>query len=236
MMKAKFFGTIKYFLISAGILFTLFILLAFTSLPFWMRYHLATAVPQLKGTQKPAYIVMLGAGGMPEGENLVRLYHTAAVARTYPAARVILSLPGDTADSLSAVSLLKKELILHKIPGGRIILENRGNNTRNEVLDIRKMMGDTAKSILVVTSPEHVYRAVKCFRKAGFRHVFGHPAFEKTLPAGLLTGSREKGTAAVPEIGDSIQIRYRFWAYLHCEITVLREYVAITYYWLKGWI
>jgi uncharacterized SAM-binding protein YcdF (DUF218 family) len=235
-MKATVFRIIKYFLISAGILFTLFILLAFTSLPFWMCYHLATAGKQPEGSQKPAYIVMLGAGGMPEGENMVRLYHTAEVAKTYPVARVILSLPGDTTDSLSAVSLLKKELILHKIRGGRIILENRGNNTRNEVLNIRKMISDTAKSIMVVTSPEHVYRAVKCFRKAGFRHVFGHPAFEKTLPAGLLTGNREKGTEAVPEIGDSIQIRYRVWAYLHCEITVLREYVAITYYRLKGWI
>jgi uncharacterized SAM-binding protein YcdF (DUF218 family) len=235
-MKATVSRTIKYFLISAGFLFVVFILLALTSLPFWMRYHLATAVPQLKETQKPAYIVMLGAGGMPEGENLVRLYHTAMVAKAYSSARIVLSLPGDTTDSLSAVSLLKKELVLHKIRGGRILLENRGNNTRNEVLRIAKIINDTAKSILLVTSPEHVYRAVKCFRKAGFRRVFGHPAFEKTLPAGLLTGSRENGTEAVPEIGDSIQIRYRFWAYLHCEITVLREYVAITYYWLKGWI
>ncbi len=33
-----------------------------------------------------------------------------------------------------------------------------------------------------------------------------------------------------------LAIRYNFWNYLKLEITVLREYMAITWYWLRGWI
>ena len=235
-MKAKILRIIKYFFFATGTFLIVCLILAFTSLPFWMRYHLGTAVPQIKN-QKPDYIVMLGAGGIPEGKNMVRLYHTAKISKEFPKAHIIIALPGDTTDTLSSISLMKKELLIRNISKQRITSENIGNNTHNEVLSIKKIIGDTTKKILVVTSPEHLYRSVKCFQKAGFRNVFGHPAFERTLETDLLLGNTENGeTEAIPEIGDNIQIRYRVWVYLQYEIMVFREYLAIAYYWIKGWI
>ena len=209
--------------------------MAFTSLPFWMRYHLGTNVPVLN--KKPDYIIMLGAGGIPEGKNLVRLFHTAEMAKKYPDAKIIVSLPGDTLDSNSSISLMKQELVIRGVEPDRVRMEAVGNNTHNEVLEIKKMIPDSTSCLLIVTSPEHLYRSVKCFQKEGFLNIGGHAAFERTLEIDLLMGNELKGIdEAIPEIGDNIQIRYRFWNHLQFEVIVFREYVAIAYYWLKGWI
>ena len=235
MMKKLLFKILRISAVSLGIIFFIFLMMAFTSLPFWMRYHLGTVVPALH--KSPDYIIMLGGGGIPEGKSLVRLFHTAEVAKKYSDAKIIVSLPGDTLDSTSSISLMKRELVIRGISGKRIQMECVGNNTRNEVLEIKKMIQDTSVSILIITSPEHLYRSVKCFHKIGFINVSGHAAFERTLETKLLVGSSLTGTnEAIPEIGDNIQIRYRFWNHLQYEVIVFREYVAISYYWLKGWI
>jgi len=200
-----------------------------------MRYHLGTDVPILN--HSPDYIVMLGAGGMPEGRNMVRLYHTANISKKYPDAKIIISLPGDTLDSLSSIMLMKKELIMRGVNKNRILIENIGNNTRNEVLQIKKMIVDTAASLLIVTSPEHLYRSVKCFQKVGFSNIGGYAAFERSLDDELLIGDMKSGELeAIPEIDDSLILRYTFWNHLQYEVIVFREYAAITYYKLKGWI
>ena len=92
-------------------------------------------------------------------------------------------------------------------------------------------------SILLVTSPEHLYRSVLTFKKAGFLKVDGIPAFEKDIEtdlsfrAGLLGGK-----SYVPDVGGNVVLRYKFWNYLEYELEIIREYVAIGYYWLMGWI
>lgn len=234
-MKQRLLKILRILTIVSGSFFIVLLILAFTSLPFWMRYRLGTAVPQI--TNSPDYIVMLGAGGMPEGRNMVRLFHTATMAKQYPDAKIIISLPGDTTDSLSSIMLMKKELTIRGVEKNRILIENIGNNTRNEVLQIQKMILDTAASLLIVTSPEHLYRSVKCFQKVGFSNIAGHAAFERTLDDDLLIGDMQAGEQeAIPEIGDNLSLRYTFWNHLQYEVAVFREYIAIVYYKLKGWI
>lgn len=234
-MKQRLLKILRILTIVLGSSFIVLLILAFTSLPFWMRYRLGTAVPSL--TKAPDYIIMLGGGGIPEGKSMVRLYHTAELAKEFLDAKIFVSLPGDTLDTTSSISLMKRELVIRGVSGNRIQMECVGNNTRNEVLQIRKMIPDSCATLLIVTSPEHLYRSVKCFQKVGFFNVSGHAAFARTLEANLLIGNNLTGTdEAIPEIGDNIQIRYRFWNHLQYEVIVFREYVAITYYWLKGWI
>jgi uncharacterized SAM-binding protein YcdF (DUF218 family) len=92
-------------------------------------------------------------------------------------------------------------------------------------------------SILIVTSPEHLYRAVLTFKKAGFIKVDGVPAFEKTIESDLSFNSRKLGAKTwVPDVGRNITIRYQFWLHLEYELLVLREYFALAYYKLQGWI
>lgn len=234
-IKDIFFKTSKILLITMGSLFLCMVVIAFTSLPFSMRYNLGTTVPKL--IEKPEYIVMLGGGGIPEGSSMVRLYHTAVQAKLFPMAKVIVALPGDTSKTTSSIRLMKHELIIRGINGSRIQMENNGTNTHNEVLEITKIINDSTAKILVITSPEHLYRSVKCFQKAGFKYISGHAAFEKVLDVGLLIGNDKFETnKAIPELNDNITMRYRFWNYLQYEIIVFREYIAITYYKLKGWI
>ncbi|MCD6366031.1 MAG: YdcF family protein [Bacteroidales bacterium] len=234
-MKKLLFKILRIFTVLLGAIFFVFLIIAFTSLPFWMRYHLGTNVPTLSGD--PDYIIMLGGGGIPEGKSLVRLFYTAEMAKEYPDATVIVSLPGDTLDNNSSISLMKQELIIRGVKTDRIRMECVGNNTRNEVVAIKKMVPDSSYRLLIITSPEHLYRSVKCFQKVGFINIGGYAAFERTLEADLLMGNETIGTGeAIPEIGDNIQLRYRFWNHLQFEVIVFREYVAIAYYWLKGWI
>jgi hypothetical protein len=44
------------------------------------------------------------------------------------------------------------------------------------------------------------------------------------------------GNRIVPAVDESILLRYKFWTYLQYEVSILREYTALFYYKLKGWI
>ena len=44
------------------------------------------------------------------------------------------------------------------------------------------------------------------------------------------------GNTTVPNIGKNTKIRYQFWTHLKYQTIVYREYTAIAFYKLKGWI
>jgi hypothetical protein len=91
---------------------------------------------------------------------------------------------------------------------------------------------------LLVTSPEHTRRAVKCFKKAGFKNVDALPCFENAIEADLFFDDDNLGDdkLLVPDIGGHTSVRYQFWNHLKYEILIGREMVATTYYKLRGWI
>jgi len=213
-------------------------LFSFTTLPFWAYYWLGTS--ESKITEKPDYIIMLGGGGMPSESNLMRAYYTYYAAKESPESKIIISIPGDTANAKSAVRLVANELIQKGIDSKRILFENTGTNTRMEGLCVEKMIGadKLTKSFLIVTSPEHMRRSVKVFRKIGFKRINALPAFEHALEASLIFRDRELGGRKIiaPEIGGSITVRYQFWNHLKYEILVARELTALGYYKLRGWI
>ena len=136
---------------------------------------------------------------------------------------------------------MKKELILRGISPERILLEDSGTNTRAEALNVLKIVSNIEyrkkSSILLVTSPEHLYRAVLTFKKAGFLKVDGVPAFEKSIEADLTFNARKLGARSwVPDVGRNITIRYQFWIQMDYEFLVLRESIALLYYKVQGWI
>jgi uncharacterized SAM-binding protein YcdF (DUF218 family) len=241
---------LKLFMISLGGIFAVSIILAFTSAPFWMWYDLS--VSKAGVNRPPEYIVVLGGGGMPSESGLMRCWYAAKMANYFTRAKVIIALPGNTRDSLSSVNRMKKELIFRGVEPERIILEDSGTNTRAEALNILKICtkhnvqctnnnfaGSSKKlpSILLVSSPEHIYRAVLTFKKAGFLKVDGVPAFEEAIESDLsFTGRRLGGRRWVPDIGNNITLRYQFWTQLHYEELILREVFALGYYWIQGWI
>jgi uncharacterized SAM-binding protein YcdF (DUF218 family) len=241
MVKKKlnlFLSISRNFLIGLGLFLFVSICLSFTTLPFWAYYWLGTSESKITG--KPDYIVMLGGGGMPSESNLMRAYYVFKAAQQSPESRIIISVPGDTTNIRSAVRLVADELVLKGIDRKRILFESVGTNTRMEGLCVEKMVGQnkTTKSFLIVTSPEHMRRSVKVFRKIGFVRINALPAFESALEADLIFKDDELGgrKIPIPNIGGSITVRYQFWNHLKYEILIVREMTALCYYWLRGWI
>lgn len=213
------------------------VIYAFTSGPFWQYYHLGTKNSDF--IFAPDYIVLLGGSGMPSESNLIRAYYAAKIGKEYPALPMIIALPGDTTEPSSAVIQLADELIHRGIETDRIMFEPDGINTRSQAMSILKMVMDTSVNIkiVIVTSPEHMRRSLLCFRKAGFRYVGGYPAFEYAIESDI-TAKKDDfgGRRFVPDVSNSISLRYRLWVHLKYEIIVFREYIALAYYKLKGWI
>jgi len=249
----KLMSVIKGVLITIGNLAAVIIILAFTSAPFWIWYHLGT---KKSGVNRPPdFIVLLGGGGMPSESGLMRTWYTARVANYFTRAKVIIALPGDTADSISAVKMMKNELVLRGIAPERILFEDSGTNTRSQALNIYKRITNIEyritnhernqkssivnpqSSILIVTSPEHLFRAVLTFKKAGFLKVDGVPAFEQAIESDIsFNASKLGGRKFIPDVGNSLTLRYQFWTQMNYELLILREWAALGYYKLKGWI
>ncbi|NOX46383.1 MAG: YdcF family protein [Chlorobi bacterium] len=229
-MKRAIVKIVKWFFCLGGVLAFVLLLLSFTDIPYYAYHGLGIVNSELKGN--PDVIVIPGGSGMPCADGLIRTYYGAIAANHFPDARIIIALPYDTGvDSLLQLNLMARELILKGVDSTRIAFEPLGFNTWSQAINIGKMpeVDKSDLSILIVTSPEHVYRAVKTYEKAGFPRVFSMAAFEKPIDEEKL-GSKGKMK------GLNLSVRYNMWSYLNYELLVLKEYVAIVYYKLKGWI
>jgi uncharacterized SAM-binding protein YcdF (DUF218 family) len=231
----KIFGLIRKILILAGLFFLLMIIVAFTSLPFWGYHWLGTSKSDIKWN--PEVIVLLGGGGMPSESNLMRGWFVASAARDCPDSKVFIVMPGDTTDEKSTPARLKSELIIRGVNAENISFEPNGTNTRSQALECLRQF-DKQTSILLITSPEHMRRAVLCFRKIGFEKVNALPAFENAAEADFSFIDKELGgrQTMIPDVGSNTQVRYQVWTHLKYEILIAREIIAIGYYWLRGWI
>ncbi len=242
MAKPKIFNFIRILLrtvlICFGVLFLVILVLSFTTLPYWGYYWLGTSKSKI--TEKPDYIVLLGGGGMPSESSLMRIYFVHRAAVESPQSRIIISIPGNPEDSTSTARLVAAELVIKGIDRPRILYEQIGTNTRSEALQLQNFNAEklTEKSILLVTSPEHMRRAVLVFRKAGFTRVSALPAFENAIEANLFFDDDQLGgnKSLVPDVGGNTSVRYQFWNHLKYEILIAREMAALGYYKLRGWI
>lgn len=215
---------------SIGVIFLLMMVLAFTSAPFYWYYNLGKSPNEEMKIEQPTHVVMFGGAGMPSEDNLIRLYHTAALARHFDVP-VLLVHPEDSLCQAEMTRLLRQ--------GGvdSILYMTEGANTRSQALGLMDAYPELAEEqFLVVTSPEHVRRTVKCLNKVGFQDVIGIAAYPATVDFDLsLSNKKLGGNDVIPSV-ESVKMRYTFFNYLKLEITCLREYFALAYYRIKGWI
>lgn len=186
----------------------------------WARW---LAAPEYALERDPAYIVVLGGGGIPSKSGFVRTWHAADAAMEYEDAMVIVSLPADGDPEEASVGRMKQELILRGISEERILMETRGLNTHEQAINIRAMLGEEAlaEPVLVVTSSYHIRRSVLCFRKAGFQEIG-------------VRGAVSIGAEA--DFGRWIFLRYGIWQALSDQPVYVREMVALAAYRVRGWI
>ncbi len=225
---------LKGTLIALGSLFLVMLVLALTSAPYYMHYALGKDPNRSHDTTEfiPDYVVMFGGAGMPSESNLIRLYYTSQYATHYNIP-VVIAHPEDSICQTEMARMLTQSGVKPK----DIHFMTEGTNTRSQVLELGKTYPHLVNSkLLVITSPEHMRRTVKCLNKAGFAQVRGMAAREATVDFNLSLRRQDlKGNKAIPSV-ESPTVRYNFWNYLQLEIICFREYAALTYYKLKGWI
>ena len=224
---------VKGTMIALGVLFLLMLILALTPAPFYMHYALGNDPhEEQEAAFSPDHVVMFGGAGMPSESNLMRLYYTGRLATHFHIPVVIVH----PKDSLCQ-SEMARMLMQDGVAPDDIAFMTEGTNTRSQVLELAEAFPNLVDGhLLVVTSPEHIRRTVKCLNKAGFTHVRGMAAREATVDFDLsLRKQNLKGNESIPSV-ESTNLRYTFWNYFQLEIVCLREYAALAYYKVKGWI
>ncbi len=227
----KILLSLRYIFIALGALAALFVVLSFTDIPYHAYHNLGTKNAGM--SVPPDYIVVMGAGGMPSPEGLMRCDYAAETAKIYPKAKVIIAMPTDPAYfRISHPYKMFKQIERYGVDSSRFLFQIKGMNTRQQAQEIAAgFPGHDTLSVMIVTSPQHLYRSVKVFEKTGFGTVGGLASFERAIEEkNLISGDSPKDEIS------NLNLRYNMWNYMKYQITVMREYAAITYYWLKGWI
>ena len=237
-VKMKLLKFLKVFMFTLGGIFLFVLVFAFTTGPFWMVYWLGTSVSECHF--KPENIIIMGGSGMPSESALMRIYFAADLAKKYPTSNVYVSQP--SAEGIKMVDTdayrMKQELQMKGIDSSRIFLEVEGKNTREEAMNVLKINPlIKTQNCVIVTSPEHMRRSILTFRKIGFQSLGGLPTFNISSPVDLLYKDKTLGGRDIPlpEVGESIQLRYQFWNHLQYQVISYREFVALFWYRIRGW-
>ena len=223
----------RWLFILCGVFAFLLFVLSLTDVPYYAYRNLSMESESLDSS--PDIIIVLGGSGMPSPDGLIRCYYAAKSAAQFQQAKVIIALPYATGkDSMSQLNLMAHEFHIRGIDSSRISFEPMGFNTHSQAVNIAQIVGveKSSKSVLLVSSPEHLYRAIKTFRKQGFSHIGAVPAFDNPVDEAKIKDTNLSKDTRVK----NLTLRYNLWSYLNYELLVLREYCAISYYKIKGWI
>ncbi len=230
---------VRVVLVVWGLIAFIPIVLAFTSYPGRIYGWFATDPARLRNG--PEYIVLLGGAGIPSESGLIRTYYAAEQARKHLAAIVIVALPSDMKNQDSDIVRMRDELQMRGVSSDRIRFESKGRNTREQALEVARLLGDqfADRPVLIVTSPFHMKRSLLSFRKVGFRNVAGASAVATMQPVDLRYKGKKLGgrrNPVTPDVGGSPFLRYGVSTNLAHEVSSASELIALVYYWGRGWI
>jgi uncharacterized SAM-binding protein YcdF (DUF218 family) len=193
-----------------------------------LTHSLESRFPPWKATRAPDGIVVLGGaiksrlshefGQAVLGDEADRVIAMAKLARTYPAARIVYSggdasLRGNRLPEVDFVAPLLEGL---GIPSDGVVLEPNSHNTAENAAFTKELVKPKPGELwLLVTSAQHMPRAVGCFRRVGF------PV--EAYPVGWRTGS-DAYLGGPSTFGDALA---RFDSATH-------EWVGLFVYWITG--
>lgn len=220
---------LRRIVIVGGCLAAMMIVLAFTRIPFDVHRWLGMAGKECHGE----HIVVLGGSGMPSGPELLRLHRAAGLAHEDASRRITVIHPGGPA----VLEDMVEELVIRGVGRSRITALNQGENTREQAMVFWQQERSPRTPVILVTAPENMYRSVRAFQRAGHGQVCGAAAWDHAMDHDFAYRHKAIGGKAwTPDVSDDPSLRYTFWNYLKLEITCLREFAAIAYYQLNGWI
>jgi uncharacterized SAM-binding protein YcdF (DUF218 family)/glycosyltransferase involved in cell wall biosynthesis len=196
---------------AAGVI-AAYLLLSYTPVVWWVAEPLRVTAPP-----RPADAIVVLGGGVGESGRIGRGFQervTQAVElyREGRASRILFSSPH--LFFLREVEVMRDLSIARGVPASSIIVETRAVNTYQMVAFIKEILQQKHwRSILLVSSPYHMRRALLTWRKVA-PEIQVHPA-------------------PVPE---SQFYAHRLGATIEQTAGILQEYLAILVYWWRGWI
>jgi uncharacterized SAM-binding protein YcdF (DUF218 family) len=105
------------------------------------------------------------------------------------------------------------------VPKGRIILESISQSTREQAQQLSPLLRRyEIDRFILVTSPLHMHRSLAVFRANGMKPIPGPSA----LPTDIFL--------------DSNQVILPSWVALDASQAAMREFMALAYYWVRGWL
>lgn len=218
-----------FFLTAAGLCWALFWSLPASSL--WAGGRLEQLYPHQLASQLPTAeaIVVLGGNTANARSNWFEPYDkttawprvdTAAILyKSHRAPLIILSgaaLEGRTSEAQSMANNLKQQ----DIPAQALILETRSYNTReNALYTVAELQQRNITRILLVTSALHMPRAMGVFQKLGISAI---------------------AAPSMPQIVVPNDPDFSFWLpdmrAFEASRSIIKEYVGLVVYWVRGWI
>ncbi|MDD2239830.1 MAG: YdcF family protein [Kiritimatiellae bacterium] len=235
----------------AGVVALLGAALQFTPWP-WRAYRGLGTTANLSA-RPPTHILVMGGSGIPGESGLMRTFYGALAAAEHPEAELLVAMPRAASESEASQAYLD-ELARRGVAPHTMRILDRGRNTREQALRLADYLGDSIgdATVLIVSNPEHIRRCAAALRKAGIRHLAVMPAHSLSIEDALpwraadleapITGSAPAAAAStavakwVPDVGGSMVLRYNLWAHLGYTLDVAREWTALAYYRLRGWI
>lgn len=123
--------------------------------------------PKADGTNE--YAIVLGAkvkkGNIPSLALQYRLETALAYAIENPHVKLVVSGGQGSDEDIEEAVVMKNFLLENGITEGRIIVENKSTSTYENLLFSQKILPDNVKSITIITSDYHLYRAKMLARK-----------------------------------------------------------------------
>ena len=180
-----------------------FLAIAMLPIGSWLTAPLENRFPAVAAPARVDGIVILG-GSIDPGLSLARgqvaiiaaaarVTEAVALARRFPAARVLISggdgsvFPGAPPGTLSEAAATRDFLVELGVAGERIELERTSRNTyENAVMSYQAARPKAGETWLLLTSAMHMPRAVGCFRRAGWT-ITPYPVDYRTAPRIAMT-------------------------------------------------
>ncbi len=130
----------------------------------------ATAPPGLD------YLVVLGASVYADGPSPAltrRINAVMGCLDDHPDAIIIASGGQGSNEPVSEARCIRDELVRRGVDPGRIVLEERSTNTRENIAFSKAMIDRPDASVGIVTNNYHIWRSLRLARRAGLENAHG---------------------------------------------------------------
>lgn len=185
----------------------------------WLARPLAVADPL-----RPADAVVVLGGGVidaqtPERETLVRLVHGIRLWARGLAPLLVVSGANLGDPAVPEADVMARVAADLGVPPASLVIEREGERTWTQGQAVARIARERGlRSVLLVTSPVHMYRAQRVFQRAGLETI--------AAPTVIHSGSITRVTL------DPLEVLER----IGTLSPVLYEYAALALYRWRGWI